>query len=97
MLLDKKLDLPGKVERYTYEDATRLILFAIRLRPHEPFLYFYVATFYSALNKISKSLFYYEEALKRGFQDWEQIYSDVSFENARNTEKFKAITSKYHR
>ena len=94
-VIDKKLGLPEMTEEYSYEDAIRLARFAIRVHPNEPFLYFYLACFYSAGNQINKSLFYYEQALKRGFKNWEQICSDKSFENARNSPKFKLITSRY--
>lgn len=94
-LLGTVLDLPGCVEDYTYEDGITLARFAIRVMPHEPSLYFYLAVFHSALNRVGKSLFYYEQALKRGYCDWYQIENDPSFENSRNTEEFEVITAKY--
>lgn len=94
-LLDKVLDLPEHVEDYDYEDGIRLIRFAISVRPHEPTPYFYLAVFYSAVNRVAKSLFYYEEALKRGYCDWHRIETDPSFENSRKTAKFKIITERY--
>lgn len=94
-LIDRKLGLPENFDECSYEDAIRLCRFAIRACPNQPFLYFYLAGFYSRINEINKSLFYYEQALKRGFKDWEQIYGDESFESARNTQKFNMITSKY--
>lgn len=94
-LLSHHLALPDRVEHYNYEDGIRLIRFAITANPDEPFLYFYLATFYSAAKQIGKSLYYYEEALRRGFNDWHKIVSDPSFENARNTKRFRTITVKY--
>lgn len=94
-LLNEHLHLPEDVSEYSADDAIRLLRFTIRVNPHEPFLYFYLATFYSAINSIRKSLFYYEEALKRGYSDWEKIFSDPSFQRARQTERFKAITARY--
>lgn len=94
-LLNRSLNLPANSKDYSYNDAIRLTRFAIRAYPHEPFLYFYLATFYSAMNKVNKSLFYFEEALKRGFSDWPRIHSDPAFSNARNTPGFKQIASSY--
>ena len=94
-LLNSKLSLPVDTKHYSYDDAIRLARFAIRAHPHQPFLYFYLATFYSAINKLDKSLFYFEEALKRGYSDWPRIHSDPSFANARKTAGFVQIASTY--
>ncbi len=94
-LLNRRLSLPAEAKDYSYDDAIRLARFAIRAHPREPLLYFYLATFYSAINKLDKSLFYFEEALRRGFSDWSRIHSDPSFSNARKTAGFERIASLY--
>lgn len=94
-LLNRTLCLPARAEDCTYEDAIRLTRFAIRAHPHEPFLYFYLATFYSVVNELDKSLFYFEQALKRGFSDWPRIYADPSFANTRDSPGFVSIVSAY--
>lgn len=96
-LLNRTLSLPARAQDSTYEEAIRLTRFAIRACPHEPFLYFYLATFHSAINEVGKSLFYFEEALKRGFCDWPLIHSDPSFANTRDTPGFVSIVSTYTR
>lgn len=94
-LLNRSLSLPAHTKDYSYDDAIRLARFAIRANPHEPFLYFYLATFYSAINQLDKSLFNFEEALKRGYCDWPRIHSDPAFSNARTTPGFKHILTNY--
>lgn len=93
----KAMNRPDAFNNYSYYDAIKFVGFAIKLRPTEPSLYFLMATYYSALSELDKSLFYYEEALKRGYKNWDEIRSDSSFARARQTEKFSRITSKYNK
>ncbi|PIK15642.1 DUF4156 domain-containing protein [Halobacteriovorax sp. JY17] len=51
----------------------------------------------SALNKKENAYAFLEKAFKAGWKNWEHLESDKDIEVIRNTDRFKALVSKYRK
>lgn len=78
-----------------YEEAIRLTHIALEVSPEDPVLHYNLACFYSLSHKTKESLYYLEEALKKGFKSRSEILTERDLEHVRATREFENIRLKY--
>ncbi|MBT1689195.1 TPR end-of-group domain-containing protein [Dawidia soli] len=79
----------------SYEEAIRITHQALEVAPNDPALHFNLACFYSIINQDREALYYFELALKKGFNDEEKIRNDEDLRNIRDHKEFIEILTKY--
>jgi tetratricopeptide (TPR) repeat protein/predicted DNA-binding WGR domain protein len=85
------------VTAQSYEEAIRITHKALEIAPNDPALHFNLACFYSIIKEYREALYYFELALKKGFNDEDKIRNDEDLNNIRNQQEFAEILSKYFR
>jgi tetratricopeptide (TPR) repeat protein len=81
----------------SYEEAIRITHQALDVAPNDPALHFNLACFYSIIRHYQDALYYFEQALRKGFNDEEKIRNDEDLRNIRDQKEFAEILSKYFR
>ena len=75
-----------------YEQALPLYRQMTELRPDSYVAYYNMACLYAQQGRIEESLASLEEAVARGFSDWQFLKEDKDLENIRDTGYFKTLT-----
>ncbi|MCD9019923.1 TPR end-of-group domain-containing protein [Parachryseolinea silvisoli] len=81
----------------SYEEAIRITHQALDVAPNDPALHFNLACFYSIIRHYQDALYYFEQALRKGFNDEEKIRNDEDLRNIRDQKEFAEILNKYFR
>jgi len=78
-----------------YPTSISLFKRIIEVQPMSTAAFYNIACTYAIQQKSEEALFYFEEALKKGFDNWDHIMSDTDMENIRGTERFRRLKKKY--
>lgn len=85
------------VTAQSYEEAIRITHQALEIAPNDPALHFNLACFYSIVKEYPEAFYYFEQALRKGFNDEDKIRNDEDLSNIREQKEFAEILSKYFR
>ena len=79
--------------RGDYEDAVSCFKKTITLQPNAPEAYYYLAGIYARQNKIADALQWLEQAVKKGFNDWELLKTDPNMENIKDSAYYQRLVT----
>jgi tetratricopeptide (TPR) repeat protein len=71
--------------------SLQLLKKGIETAPDNPYCYYEIAAFYGAMGEVKNSVAWLDMAMKKGYQNWEQIRSDRRLESIRNTQYFQNL------
>ncbi|MBI3990845.1 MAG: hypothetical protein HY350_01725 [Candidatus Omnitrophica bacterium] len=69
----------------------------LRLKPHDPMVYYNLACDYSLLNKIEDGLKALNKAFTLGYDDLDLVTKDTDLSNLRSHPRYKELISKFFR
>jgi spermidine synthase len=67
----------------------------IEIQPFQPSIYYNIACLYSKQNRIEDSIGWLNNAIQKGYNDWNRISTDQDLSNIRNTKQFFQLKEKY--
>jgi len=73
------------------EQSRQLLKNGIETAPENPHFYYELAAFYAAAGEIKQSVTWLNRAVKKGYQNWEQLKSDFRMESIRATQYFQNL------
>jgi tetratricopeptide (TPR) repeat protein len=68
---------------------------AVSIDPDNPMVYYNLSCIYALRNDVPRSIKYLEEALNKGFTNFNWIRSDTDLEAVRETDSFRRLAEKY--
>ncbi len=74
-----------------YDKALSLFKQIVTLHPDSAETYYNIACMYSKKQNTEESIAWLKKAIKKGYNNWNQIKTDKDLENIRNTADFKAL------
>jgi tetratricopeptide (TPR) repeat protein len=74
-----------------YEKALSLFKQTVKLQPDNPGIYINIARVYAIQYKIEDSIEWLTLAVEKGYADWHSIKTDESFDNIRESTKYKKL------
>jgi tetratricopeptide (TPR) repeat protein len=74
--------------------ALELFKTGVRMKPDDPHFYYQTAAVYAGQNDEVLATQWLEEAVRRGFADWEQIKKDNRWAKIRNTANFQRLKNR---
>ena len=83
------------INQKEFYQAENVFKKAVNLDSKNPRNYYNLACLYSLQNKIKDSVNWFEQAIQKGFNDFEQIQTDPDLDHIRQTYEFKALIQKY--
>ncbi|MBW1892161.1 MAG: fused MFS/spermidine synthase [Deltaproteobacteria bacterium] len=78
-----------------YSKSVSLFKKIIDVQPDYFSAYYNIACLFAVQNKSEEALVWFEEALKKGFNNWKHIMSDTDIANIRDSNRFKQLKKKY--
>ncbi len=73
------------------QQSLQLLQKGIEVAPDNPYFYYEIAAFYSAVGEVKNSVAWLDMAIKKGYQNFDQIRSDRRLESIRNTQYFQNL------
>ncbi|MBC2717248.1 MAG: tetratricopeptide repeat protein [Desulfobacteraceae bacterium] len=73
------------------DQSLHLLQKGIEVAPDNPHFYYEIAVFYGAVGEVKHSVAWLDMAIKKGYQNLEQIKSDRRLESIRNTQYFQNL------
>ena len=73
------------------EKTLDLLQEGIAVDPENPHFYYETAALYGSLSQVEESVKWLDKALKRGYNNWEQLQKDQRLGSIRNTHYFKSL------
>jgi protein O-mannosyl-transferase len=78
-----------------YSEAENTFQKALKINPQDNRYYYNFVCLYSIQNQSDKALNWLEQALQKGFDNFEHIKTDTDLDNIRNLPQFKKLIEKY--
>jgi tetratricopeptide (TPR) repeat protein len=71
-----------------YDRGIDYLMKELNISPENPGVYYNLACIYSRQNRLKESRYFLDKAIKKGFNDWDQLRKDHDLDNLRNTTYF---------
>ena len=81
----------GLVREGRHEDALRVDLQLLALRPRDPIVHYNLACDYSSLKKLDQAFDMLDKAFRFGYRDYRHLLADRCLQNVRRDPRFRKL------